>query len=689
MPKHLASLGLFILDEFEFLDATGKPTGKAIPTQIGGGTYTAIGARIWWNPLPASEIGQIVDRGTDFPASIQQELDHYGSGMWYFRDQPKNKTTRAVNRYMGELRDFDYLTPRIRLTPKDLLGTPLESPRQIHFVCSPTRAAQIMHDVDTFGPKDWEPFTIYEPIPICCVPEELPALKEILYRIDILSPNAGEALGLLSIDKAGVDDPSVIELAATQLLSFGIGKDASGCVIIRCGAMGAYAATLGAGVTRGWWTPAYWTSADTDAVVDVTGAGNAFLGGLSAGLYLSNGNVREATFYATVSSSYIIQQLGLPRVEYRGPEMTEFWNGDRPQERLFGDLVNSVTSYKMPKHFVSLGLFILDEFEFLDTTGKPTGKTLPTQIGGGGTYAAIGARIWLPASEIGQIVDRGVDFPTPVQQELDHYGSEMWYFRDQSENKTTRAVNRYTGELRDFDYLTPRIRLTPKDLPGTPLESPLQIHFVCSPTRAAQIMHDADTHGEKDWKPFTIYEPIPFRCVPEELPALKQILHRIDILSPNAEEALGLLSIDRSRADDPSIIEHAAAQFLSFGIGKAGSGHAVIRCGAMGAYTATLEAGVAKGWWTPAYWTPANAGAVVDVTGAGNAFLGGLSAGLYLSNGDVREAILYATVSAAYTIQQLGLPRVEYTDPEMIELWNGDRPQERLVLLRRRCAGSE
>ncbi|KDN37795.1 hypothetical protein RSAG8_09950, partial [Rhizoctonia solani AG-8 WAC10335] len=266
----------------------------------------------------------------------------------------------------------------------------------------------------------------------------------------------------------------------------------------------------------------------------------------------------------------------------------------------------------MSKHFVSLGLFILDEFEFLDVTGQPTGKTLPTQF----------------------------------------------------------------IEIHS-------------DLPGTPLESPRQIHFVCSPTRARQIMDDADTYGSKDWKPFTIYEPIPFRCVPEELPALREILHRIDILSPNAEEALGLLSIDKAGVDDPSVIEHAAAQFLSFGIGKDASGHVIIRCGAMGAYGATLEAGIVKGWWTPAYWRSEDKGAVVDVTGAGNAFLGGLSAGLYLSSGNVREAMLYATVSAGYTIQQLGLPRVEYKGPERVELWNGDRPEERFALLKSRCADSK
>ncbi|EEB90010.1 hypothetical protein MPER_11842, partial [Moniliophthora perniciosa FA553] len=44
---------------------------------------------------------------------------------------------------------------------------------------------------------------------------------------------------------------------------------------------------------------------------------------------------------------------------------------------------------------VTLGMFIIDEFEYLDEQGNPTGKQSTFQIGGGGTYAAIGARIWL------------------------------------------------------------------------------------------------------------------------------------------------------------------------------------------------------------------------------------------------------------------------------------------------------
>lgn len=48
-----------------------------------------------------------------------------------------------------------------------------------------------------------------------------------------------------------------------------------------------------------------------------------------------------------------------------------------------------------PRSLVTLGKFIIDEFTFEDEDGRPTGRTMDPQIGGGGTYAVIGARIWL------------------------------------------------------------------------------------------------------------------------------------------------------------------------------------------------------------------------------------------------------------------------------------------------------
>lgn len=62
-------------------------------------------------------------------------------------------------------------------------------------------------------------------------------------------------------------------------------------VIVRSGALGAY--TLPAGGAQGRWVDAYWTEKDRSKVVDVTGAGNSFLGGLVAGLEKASGDIYE------------------------------------------------------------------------------------------------------------------------------------------------------------------------------------------------------------------------------------------------------------------------------------------------------------------------------------------------------------------------------------------------------------
>ncbi|KAH9844016.1 Ribokinase-like protein [Rhodofomes roseus] len=336
--------------------------------------------------------------------------------------------------------------------------------------------------------------------------------------------------------------------------------------------------------------------------------------------------------------------------------------------------------------FVSLGMFIIDEFQFHDDDDRPTGRTLPPQESAprGGTYAALGARIWLPPAHVGMIVDRGTDFPEQIQRKLDVYGSDMWLFRDHKDRATTRSLNSYRGEhrhLRRFQYTTPRLRLTPRDLLETKFRRPEMLHFICSPTRAAAIISEvAENTG---WNPITIYEPIPDRCIPEELQPLVDVLPSISVLSPNAEEAMSLLSIPGSPTKP--LIEQACRRFLEYGVGPQGEGAVVIRSGALGAYVATRAGGDD---WVPAYWSETEAPErVVDVTGAGNSFLGGLGAGLALAGGNIVEATLYGTVSASFTVEQEGLPRLTETrveDGVAIEQWNEDSPHSRLIELQER-----
>jgi len=60
---------------------------------------------------------------------------------------------------------FEYVTPRIRLTPKDLFGTKGAKSQMLHFICSPSRALDIMSGVRQVD--GWLPTIIYEPIPVC------------------------------------------------------------------------------------------------------------------------------------------------------------------------------------------------------------------------------------------------------------------------------------------------------------------------------------------------------------------------------------------------------------------------------------------------------------------------------------------------------------------------------------------
>lgn len=86
-------------------------------------------------------------------------------------------------------------------------------------------------------------------------------------RFTFSSPNAEEALTVLSMDLPPTKE--TIEEAAQRFLDHGIGADGEGAVVIRSGELGAYICTRTKG---GKWIDAYWTSANPEKVVDVTGS---------------------------------------------------------------------------------------------------------------------------------------------------------------------------------------------------------------------------------------------------------------------------------------------------------------------------------------------------------------------------------------------------------------------------------
>lgn len=313
----------------------------------------------------------------------------------------------------------------------------------------------------------------------------------------------------------------------------------------------------------------------------------------------------------------------------------------------------------------------------------------------------IGARIFLPASSVGHIVDRGIDFPPAIQASLESYGPEMFYFRERTDGQrlTTRALNIYTGQRtgeghQSFRYLTPKMQLFPFDIAASPLFRPIPpsyLHIVCSPGRAREIVDQVDeiaTNGTgsdgfgKGWKPELIWEPFASSCVPEELPNILALAPRMKVLSPNHIEALSLFGITSS--DNPPVLGLQILKATCDLARHVSPGSAVIiRSGATGACVCVKKVdGSFNTTFVSPYYGKDQQENVVDDTGGGNAFLGGLCAGLILSNGDVADATLYGMVSASFAIEQKGPPHLSIVDGKY-ELWNGDSPNERLMDLRR------
>lgn len=167
------------------------------------------------------------------------------------------------------------------------------------------------------------PFIVWEPFPASCRPENRAGILEACKYVDVFSPNHLEFLSLFESTNTPAFDKVEMEDRALNFAK----KTRAGVVVIRCGETGSL--TITPDGERIWILPYY--THGTKEVVDATGAGNAFLGGFTAG-WMRTQNVREASMYGSVASSFAIEQIGLPTLSCE--EDLEVWNGVRVRERV-------------------------------------------------------------------------------------------------------------------------------------------------------------------------------------------------------------------------------------------------------------------------------------------------------------------------------------------------------------------
>lgn len=305
----------------------------------------------------------------------------------------------------------------------------------------------------------------------------------------------------------------------------------------------------------------------------------------------------------------------------------------------------------MNVRFASLANIIIDDIVLWD------GRTRMNTLGGGGTHAVAGMRVW--AREVGLVAAVGENFPPEHREALAARGIDLegvivrkgeqmpraWQIFEPDE----RRIEVFRTSHQAFLRMLPRLEEVPArylqargfhllwgDLPG----------FV----RLVRRLRRRAPHLVLLWEP-----------TPEQVedarwtwaPSLfRDALACVDIFSPNVEEA-------QQVTGQPSP-EAALATLLAWGReGRRAEGRRAhkpiiaLRMGKQGSLVATPA--MARPVRVPV--VPAR---VVDVTGAGNAYCGGFLVG-YLKTGDPVVAARYGAVSASFTLEQFSIPPIDAT----------------------------
>jgi sugar/nucleoside kinase (ribokinase family) len=275
--------------------------------------------------------------------------------------------------------------------------------------------------------------------------------------------------------------------------------------------------------------------------------------------------------------------------------------------------------------FLSVGSIILDDIVF------PDGATRMAVLGGGGTHAAMGMRVWHPT--VGLVAAVGRHFPETQRVALEEVFDPRGIV--QRDTPTPRAWQLYEEDgrrteifrtdLDEFLGMAPR----PAELP----DSFTNIRGVHLQNGAPEPMLAWIQLLREKGCPHLLWEPWELFLLPENRDIINQILPLVDVFSPGLAEARILTGLT-----DPQAILRA--------LQDDGARTIALRMGAAGSLVGAPDG---ARYAIPAVPVPE----VIDVTGAGNGYCGGFLVGLD-ETGDPRQAGCYGAVSASLAIEQFG-----------------------------------
>jgi sugar/nucleoside kinase (ribokinase family) len=266
-------------------------------------------------------IGLIVKAGYDFPASLEQTFTQWNLDLHIIRENDR-PSARGRILYGEDASDRKYqrLTPPMPSTVEDIETLGMTAATSFHFFDTPAAVADQTTHITGLAVRQGirlRPWYIWEPQAKSCSPATFEGHKSVLEQVDVFSPNHAELAAFFPnpTSSAVVFDKGTIEQQAREFLPSRIPHPL--CILIRCAEHGCFVLWATPwGEEKTAWLPPYHLPGST-SVVDTTGAGNAFLGGVAMG-YLEHADFIKAAAYGSVAASFAVETVGLPDIQKCG-----------------------------------------------------------------------------------------------------------------------------------------------------------------------------------------------------------------------------------------------------------------------------------------------------------------------------------------------------------------------------------
>jgi sugar/nucleoside kinase (ribokinase family) len=271
----------------------------------------------------------------------------------------------------------------------------------------------------------------------------------------------------------------------------------------------------------------------------------------------------------------------------------------------------------------------------LDSIKTPKSQN-PCLLGGSASHAAIAASFFAPARLVGVV---GKDFPKKYLQLFKKQGIDLGGLQI-AEGKTFHWSGEYEVNMNNRRTLATELGVFADFSPNLP-ETYRKTPYVLLANIAPDLQHHV--LDQMDKPKFVVADTMDL-WLNVAMASLKRLLKRIDALVLNDSEA-------RQLAGEDNVVRAAAL------IHRMGPRDVIIKKGEHGA----ILSGPDGLFLAPAY--PLKK--VVDPTGAGDSFVGGLIGYLASSKGSIgsqlRQAIIHGTVVASFCCEGFGVSRTVKT----------------------------